>query len=557
MILSIVSGTYNRLDHLKKMVGSARLSVGNFISYEIVLVDGGSTDGTIEWCKEQDDIVLIEQGELLGAIKAFNAGFRAARGRYVVAGNDDIRFMNETLVEAVAYMESNLDVGIGCFDQDRAHPGRWGGWEYMPAVFDGRRVSVIYGQVCIIPRWLGNEVGWWGNTEARTYGGDNEMSCQVLERGYRVEPIPCCCIEDLRIEDDLRKINTVGNTDGQLWGRRWSRNGMTGPIIRHTPSLPNPIKPIPRCLYLPIYERGHDIQRTQKHGLRDALISAGYLLYEYDYMSEPKPVERMWEILDMFNPQFVLSQIHSPDEFTAQQIKELRNELPTFKWVNWNGDYHPEDLFSGPNIALARAFDLQLVVTTDVASIYDRGRVRWGYWQIGYEDSAAYPNNTTPRHDVVFLANGYSRSRHNLARFLRSMPYDVGLYGSWDSQFKPNGSNLYNFDEGAKLYRAAKLSIGDDQWGATGFVSNRLFQAMSAGGAMFLHKRVPGLEELLGLRDGIHLVFWDNGDDLAQKIKYYLENEDVRQRIAREGCSFVRTYHSFDSRVKQLQEMIN
>ena len=95
MQVSIVSGTYNRLPLLQLMVKSARQSAGD-LTHEIIIVDGGSTDGTREWCKSQDDIVLIEHGELRGAIKAYNDGYARARGEYVVTGNDDITFDGQT-----------------------------------------------------------------------------------------------------------------------------------------------------------------------------------------------------------------------------------------------------------------------------------------------------------------------------------------------------------------------------------------------------------------------------------------------------------------------------
>ena len=68
-MISVVTGTYNRFAMLQRMVASARRSVST-LPIEIIVVDGGSTDGTQAWCKTHPDIVLIEQGELLGACKA-------------------------------------------------------------------------------------------------------------------------------------------------------------------------------------------------------------------------------------------------------------------------------------------------------------------------------------------------------------------------------------------------------------------------------------------------------------------------------------------------------
>jgi hypothetical protein len=576
--LSVVTGTFNRLPYLKKMVQSVRDNMGVGIPYEIVLVDGGSEDGTIEWCKEQHDIVLIEQGELLGAIKAFNEGLFAARGRYCVVGNDDIIYLDDTLIKAISYMEDNPTIGVGCFYQDRDHPGKFN-LSYMPAIVDGEQMNHLYGQVCIVPRWLGNEVGWWGSVPGlRTYGGDNNLSSFILEKGYRVTGVPCACISDMQVQDELREINNAyrmkgmkrrGHPDSNLWGNHWThQDGTCGPIVRHDPYRANPLKRKKRFLYLPIYEQGHAVQKTQKRGLRDALARYG-MVYEFDWLQVVADhgggymINYLMDIMDAWQPDLLLTQIHTPDSrmFNKSSINRIRGEFPKVAWVNWNGDYHPEDLLTRANIDMASLFDIQCVVTTRVGEHYTRGGVGWMYWQIGYEESDAEPNKDTPRHDVVFLANGYSNDRLRLGRMLQGMKgVDVGIYGSWGAGVRPSGSNLYNFDAGQMLYRAAKISVGDNQWGdrATGFTSNRMFQAMAAGGALFMQQYIPGLEELLGLKDGVHYIAWKDNQDLVGKIYHYMDGrrEKMRARIAQQGMEFVRQHHSFDARVQELMEVL-
>src|SRR5882672_1722124 len=100
ILISLVSGTYNRLPMLTEMVQSFRDNLLPGIQYEIVLVDGGSTDGTIEWAKNQTDVRLIEDGALLGAISAFTRGSFEAQGKYILLSNDDITFRSKSILPA-------------------------------------------------------------------------------------------------------------------------------------------------------------------------------------------------------------------------------------------------------------------------------------------------------------------------------------------------------------------------------------------------------------------------------------------------------------------------
>lgn len=553
--ISIVTGTYNRLSFLQKLVTSVRSSVGVGILYEIVIVDGGSRDGTQRWCKQQADIVLIEQGELLGAVKAFNAGAMAARGRYVILANDDISFIDESIRCAISFMEDNLDVGIGCFYQDRR------GWDWhveqMSAWKNGKAVSVYYGQVCIVPKWLGDKVGWWGDY-LRTYGGDNELSCNVIELGLKILPVPCACIHDYTPSDDLRTMNTSQTTangnhpDTQKWLDKWTHGGKLGPTIPDEPKIASPLEPQYRILYAPIYEHNHPIQKSQKRGLRKALQNVA-LVTEVDYLGEPQGT--IYDIAAAFKPHMFIMQIQSIDQISkidSEGIVELRSLYPNSVFVNWNGDYHPEHLRDSRYMQMLKHFDITGLVTTDIASIYNREGITWFYWQIGYEESTALPDRSTPHYDVLFLGNGYSEVRKGLITTLRERISNFGLYGSWPLEFRPIGNTLYDFDAGHKLYKHCKIAIGDSQWpNARGFVSNRLFQAMYAG-AFLLHQYFDGMTELLGLRDGEHLVVWKTVDELLDKIDFYLRHDKERKAIARCGHDFVLNGHSFDMRVSEL-----
>lgn len=86
-VVSIVIPTCNRRDRLIRSVEQVRRNVS--VDKEIVVVDGDSRDGTRDWLAAQPDLAVILEPEREGAVRAFNKGFRAARGTFVMWLNDD------------------------------------------------------------------------------------------------------------------------------------------------------------------------------------------------------------------------------------------------------------------------------------------------------------------------------------------------------------------------------------------------------------------------------------------------------------------------------------
>jgi glycosyltransferase involved in cell wall biosynthesis len=86
---SIVVATLNRRDMLLAAIESIRAQ--NWPDVEIIIVDGGSNDGTLEWVAQQPDIILVP-GPDSGVYDAFNKGFRRATGEIVGILNSDDRF---------------------------------------------------------------------------------------------------------------------------------------------------------------------------------------------------------------------------------------------------------------------------------------------------------------------------------------------------------------------------------------------------------------------------------------------------------------------------------
>ncbi|UCE59465.1 MAG: glycosyltransferase family 2 protein [Phycisphaerales bacterium] len=114
-IVSIVVPTFNRFEQLRRCIDKIRQNVT--LPSEIIVVDGGSTDGTREWLAGQNDLHVILELQRAGAVKAFNKGFKAATGYYVMWLNDDAFPLPGSVQAAVAMIERpDLgDVGMVAF----------------------------------------------------------------------------------------------------------------------------------------------------------------------------------------------------------------------------------------------------------------------------------------------------------------------------------------------------------------------------------------------------------------------------------------------------------
>ena len=89
--LSVITPLFNCLDRTQAMLASLRESIPRGVSYEVILVDDGSTDGTREWIAglgEPFRVILNERNLGFGA--ATNRGRRVARGRILALLNNDL-----------------------------------------------------------------------------------------------------------------------------------------------------------------------------------------------------------------------------------------------------------------------------------------------------------------------------------------------------------------------------------------------------------------------------------------------------------------------------------
>lgn len=114
MLVSIVIASWNRKDDVLETLPS--IYGQDYPNYEIIVVDNGSTDNTVEALREQyPDVVLVPLTENLGATGGRNAGIDVAKGDIIFFLDSDCSMQHDTLVNTVHKFESDPKLGIlGC-----------------------------------------------------------------------------------------------------------------------------------------------------------------------------------------------------------------------------------------------------------------------------------------------------------------------------------------------------------------------------------------------------------------------------------------------------------
>jgi GT2 family glycosyltransferase len=122
-IVSIVVPTFNRLALLQRCLDKIAKNVD--CGHEVIVVEGGSTDGSREWLSHRSGVRVILEEQKQGAVHAFNLGFRAASTPYVMWLNDDAYPLPGAVEAALSMIQHPEmdDVGMIAFyhtwDNDR------------------------------------------------------------------------------------------------------------------------------------------------------------------------------------------------------------------------------------------------------------------------------------------------------------------------------------------------------------------------------------------------------------------------------------------------------
>ncbi len=111
--ITIITATYNSADTLLQTIES--VAGQSYPNIEYIVIDGGSTDGTVDILRQHEaDIAYWVSEPDRGIYDAFNKGARHATGDYVqFLGSDDFLCQADTIQHVADQLEDSVDILSG------------------------------------------------------------------------------------------------------------------------------------------------------------------------------------------------------------------------------------------------------------------------------------------------------------------------------------------------------------------------------------------------------------------------------------------------------------
>jgi glycosyltransferase involved in cell wall biosynthesis len=108
--LSVIIASYNHQDYITETLRS--IEEQTFQDFEIIIVDDGSSDKTVEVAKNAQSRAQIYTQENQGVVAARNRGIDLAKGKYICFVDSDDVVLLQRFTKQVALLEGDTELGL-------------------------------------------------------------------------------------------------------------------------------------------------------------------------------------------------------------------------------------------------------------------------------------------------------------------------------------------------------------------------------------------------------------------------------------------------------------
>ena len=327
--LSIIVGTYNRLALLKKCLEA--LGKGVRVDREIIVVDAGSTDGTLEYLQQCPTIRLVRDEGLIGQAKSLNRVFAMLNSDFVCWLSDDNIILDGALDSAVDILQHHSSIGMVAL-KVKDITGAYTRAPYLGGIWETGILNCNQG---MLPTRLLRQLGGF-DEKFRDYGIDADLTTRVLLAGYQVVYTKRVAIHHYRDHETDNWI-TKSNREQRLQSARDLYRSRYAPLLipqKTFSSVENSNfkKFVSKFL---LYLKGKVVKhykilaRHLKFSLDESIVNhwLGPFFRDWYNVSHGRFISRWDLFLNLHRPYYLVQQI--PDslrlQFWTAQNSNLRN----------------------------------------------------------------------------------------------------------------------------------------------------------------------------------------------------------------------------------------
>ena len=240
----------------------------------------------------------------------------------------------------------------------------------------------------------------------------------------------------------------------------------------------------------------------------------------------------------------------------AKTIYEETISMFPGRKIFWFMDALPRYQYVMPKLHL---FDNIFVFEpTDIQYIKSELGLKSKFLTLAFNPKRYYNELRSEQYDCSFVGSCYPK-REDYLHALISVSENICIcgdfYRSKYPELKKKMKKVNVPSEVAnQLYNSSKINVNIHHPQSKEGMAIRTFEIIGAGGFQIMERQKGALQYF---KEDQHMAFYESKEEFLDKCSFYLKNDSARKRIATNGYDLGIKVHTWESRIKEMQNLLH